>query len=205
MREPICCLLLDLGGVLYGVDYLRTTQALGLRPEQLPELLNDPSLKAYECGRISTEVFLQQWQKRFPNYTEAQLIKAWNAMLLGPLPGVSEVLSRLAERFSMALLSNTNALHLDEVEPAIAPWRPYFVEVFFSNRIGRRKPDPDTYRYVVDCLGWAAGRTLFVDDSPANIAGARAAGLRAWLMEPPNQPAALLALLSEERLRSVGV
>lgn len=205
MSEPICCLLLDLGGVLYGVDYLRTTQALGLRPEQLPELLNDPSLKAYECGRISTEVFLQHWQKRFPDYTEAQLIEAWNAMLLGPLPGVSEGLSQLAERFSLALLSNTNDLHLEQVEPAIDPWRPYFVEVFLSNRIGRRKPASDTYRYVLDRLGWAAERTLFIDDSPANIAGARAAGLRAWLMEPPNQPAALLALLSQEQLRSVGI
>lgn len=203
--SPIRNLLLDLGGVLYGVDYVRTAQALGLTPSQLPELLNDPSLQAYERGQLTTADFLKHWQARFPDYSLSQLIAAWNAMLLGPLPETPAILQQLAERFPLALLSNTNDLHLEGVEPAIAPWKPYFVEVFFSNRIGRRKPDPDTYRYVVERLGWALEHTLFVDDSPANVAGARAAGLRAWLLKPPNQPALLLNLLSEEPLRLAGI
>lgn len=205
MAEPIQHLLLDLGGVLYGVEYVRTAHALGFPTNRLPELLNDPSLAAYECGQLSTEEFLEYWQARFPTHTPAQLIAAWNAMLLGPLPEASVVLERLSLRFSMALLSNTNDLHLKHVEPAIAAWKPYFQEVFFSNRIGRRKPDPETYRYVLERLGWAPEHTLFIDDSPANIAGARAAGLRAWLLEPPNEPRVLLSLLSEERLRLVGI
>lgn len=186
--EPIRHLLLDLGGVLYGVDYGRTAHALGLSPQQLAALLNDPSLIAYECGQLSTEAFLEHWQKRFSTHSRAQLIAAWNAMLLGPLPETPAVLQQLMQRFSLAVLSNTNDLHFEQVAPAIAPWKPYFVEIFFSHHIGRRKPDPETYRYVLDRLGWAPQHTLFVDDSPANVAGARAAGLRAWLMHLPNQP-----------------
>jgi FMN phosphatase YigB (HAD superfamily) len=79
-------ILLDLGGVLYGVDYGLTLQGLGLSAEALPALLQDPTLAAYEKGELSTEAFLQGWKSRFPHLTERDLIDAWNAMLLGPLP-----------------------------------------------------------------------------------------------------------------------
>lgn len=181
-------LLLDLGGVLYGVEYHRTTQALGLPDEALPQLLSNPILAEYEKGLISTEAFLTHWAGQFPTLSRETLIQAWNAMLLGPLPSAEAVLRQLAERFSLALLSNTNDLHLTIVEPAISPWRRYFSEMFFSNRLHRRKPDPETYRYVLDLLGWAPSETLFIDDSLTNIEGAKRAGLHTHHLCPANQP-----------------
>ena len=44
---------------------------------------------------------------------------------------------------------------------------------------GTRKPEPAAYRLVLDRLGVAADQAVFVDDQPANAAGAEAAGLRA--------------------------
>jgi putative hydrolase of the HAD superfamily len=46
-----------------------------------------------------------------------------------------------------------------------------------ASRHGTRKPEPDAYRLVLDRLGVAADQALFVDDQPANVAGAEAAGL----------------------------
>jgi len=194
---PIRNLLLDLGGVLYGVDYLRTTEALGLPAYALAELLSDPTLAAYERGDLSTEAFLAAWQKRFPHLSFSELIAAWDAMLLGPLPEAPSLLEKLASTYRLALLSNTNDLHLAIVEPQIQPWYPYFAGVFFSNRLHRRKPDPQTYQTVLAQLGWRPEETLFIDDSPSNIAGAQAAGLSTWLLSPPNQPTLLLAHLSQ--------
>ncbi len=187
-------LLLDLGGVLYGVDYGRTLEKLGVAAQNLAALLQDPTLAAYEKGEITTENFLQAWQKRFPHLSPQALQEAWNAMLLGPLPQAENILQTLSAYYPLALLSNTNDLHLSIVEPQINPWKPYFIEYFFSNRLKKRKPDPDTYLHVLKKLGWPAEKTLFVDDSMTNIAGASTAGLKAYLI-PPNSPELLLKLI----------
>jgi len=200
MKAPIEGLLLDLGGVLYGVDYLRTIKELGLSPQDLPALLQDPTLALYEKGLISTEAFLAAWQKRFPHLSPQALVQAWNAMLLGPLPDAEKLLQALAAQYPLALLSNTNDLHLTVVEPQISSWKPYFVEWFFSNRLHRRKPDPDTYRFAVERLGWDPHKTLFVDDSPLNLQGAQAAGLQTYHLTPPNQPLQLQAFLQKSYL-----
>ena len=42
---------------------------------------------------------------------------------------------------------------------------------------GLGQPDPEVYRRCVASLGVEPDATLFVDDSPANVEGARAAGL----------------------------
>jgi putative hydrolase of the HAD superfamily len=48
-----------------------------------------------------------------------------------------------------------------------------------ASRHGTRKPEPAAYRLVLDRLGVAADQVLFVDDQPANAAGAEAAGMAA--------------------------
>ncbi len=188
-------LLLDLGGVLYGVEYERTLRKLGLGKEELASLLQEPVLAAYERGEIDTETFLRAWQARFPHLSEEGLREAWNAMLLGPLPQAEKVLQALSTRYPIALLSNTNDLHLELVEPQIQPWKSYLVETFFSNRIGRRKPDPETYLDVLERLGWPPEKTLFVDDSAVNTAGAARAGLKTYQL-PANRPEELLRVLA---------
>ncbi|MCS6790957.1 MAG: HAD family phosphatase [Bacteroidia bacterium] len=187
-------LLLDLGGVLYGVDYGRTLQALGLSQDAF-HLLEDPILKRYEKGEISTDTFLAHWSTRFPHLSLPQLLQAWNAMLLGPLPEAEEVLSILQAHFRLALFSNTNLLHIEVVEPQIALWKPYFDAVFYSCFIGKRKPDPEAFTYVLERLGWPAEETLFVDDNPHNIRGAESVGMRGYHLHPPNQPTLLLKLV----------
>jgi putative hydrolase of the HAD superfamily len=48
-----------------------------------------------------------------------------------------------------------------------------------ASRHGTRKPEPAAYRLVLDRLGVAPDQALFVDDQPANAAGAEAAGMPA--------------------------
>lgn len=55
----------------------------------------------------------------------------------------------------------------------------------FSYQVGALKPDPATYRAALEALGAHAAETLFVDDAPANVAGARAVGLQAHLFVGP--------------------
>lgn len=54
-----------------------------------------------------------------------------------------------------------------------------FEDIFYSARIGARKPDPKFYAFVDSKIGPPTEPPLFFDDNPAVIAGARAAGWEA--------------------------
>lgn len=43
--------------------------------------------------------------------------------------------------------------------------------------VARKKPDPEAYVRALDALGLAPGETLALEDSPARVAAARAAGI----------------------------
>lgn len=49
----------------------------------------------------------------------------------------------------------------------------------FSYQVGALKPHPCTYRAILAALGVEAHEALFVDDSPANVEGAKAVGITA--------------------------
>lgn len=54
-----------------------------------------------------------------------------------------------------------------------------FDDIFYSARIGVRKPDPKFYRFVDDRIGTGQEPPLFFDDSEPVVAGARQAGWEA--------------------------
>ena len=103
-----------------------------------------------------------------------------SAMTVGfgpPIPGIAQVVDSLAERFRLALLSNTNAVHWSYVKshyPALLDnVRPHFV----SFELGMMKPQAEIFEHVVSALGVEPKECLLVDDREANVQGARRAGL----------------------------
>jgi putative hydrolase of the HAD superfamily len=101
------------------------------------------------------------------------------------LASVAAVERLTARDISAALFSNAPV----EVAAGIAaaPWLRSFSRKFFSCDLGVAKPEPAAYEAVLDALGVTADGVLFVDDRPANIAGAQAVGIRAVLFERPSQ------------------
>jgi 2-haloacid dehalogenase len=55
--------------------------------------------------------------------------------------------------------------------------------VTVSGEVGVIKPDPEIYRIHAASFGLEPAATLFIDDSLANVEGARAAGWQAVLFE----------------------
>ena len=64
------------------------------------------------------------------------------------------------------------------------PYDEHFYAQFHSFRMGLAKPDPAYFQHIVERLGIEPDEAVFVDDMPANVAGARAAGLRAVHFSP---------------------
>jgi putative hydrolase of the HAD superfamily len=75
-----------------------------------------------------------------------------------------------------------------------------FDSSFYSSDVGWAKPSAEFFTHVVDALGASPDEVLFVDDSEANVDGARAAGLRAERWEIGEGVESLRALLSAHGL-----
>ncbi len=62
-----------------------------------------------------------------------------------------------------------------------------FDAAIISGEVGMIKPHPEIYQYACDQLGVDTSEVVFVDDSEANCAGAREAGLQAIRYESTEQ------------------
>jgi 2-haloacid dehalogenase len=124
-------------------------------------------------------------------------IEAWRdrfgEMISGEIAGSIALLDQLAARGTpLALLTN-----MAEETQAVcfAPFtrRHLFRTVVVSGVEKIAKPDKRIYDMTLERMGARADETLFIDDSPANIAGAAQAGLATHLFTSPEKLAEALA------------
>ena len=52
-----------------------------------------------------------------------------------------------------------------------------FREIFSCSRLGKKKDDPDSYRWIAEHIGVAPHEILYIDDLASNIDTARKAGM----------------------------
>jgi putative hydrolase of the HAD superfamily len=100
------------------------------------------------------------------------------------------LLERLSKQQRIALLSNTNELHMVQVKRAwekssALVFESLFEQVFLSHEIQQRKPDVATFHWVCQQLEVMPEKVLFIDDSPQHIAGAISVGLQTHFYENP--------------------
>jgi HAD superfamily hydrolase (TIGR01509 family) len=88
---------------------------------------------------------------------------------------ITLIKARRAAGQKIALLSNDSPALIAKLDRlGIAP---LFDPLVVSANIGVMKPNPAAYMAVLERLGNAAADTVFIDDMPANIEGARAVGM----------------------------
>jgi glucose-1-phosphatase len=113
--------------------------------------------------------------------TPSAFLQEFRTWLRGPYAGAFELVAEVRDRAVVACLSNTNSLDVARFRGELGLNR-HFDCCYFSNEIGRRKPAPECYAYVLEHLGFAAEprRVAFFDDSADCVQGARAAGMVAY-------------------------
>ncbi len=99
-------------------------------------------------------------------------------------PGVAEHLQRWREHgLALAVVSNFDQrLHGLLRDLGLAPW---FEAVVVSSAAGAAKPDPLPFRLALDALGLGPDQVWHVGDSPEDLQGAAAAGLRGLRIHHP--------------------
>ncbi|MBS1567119.1 MAG: HAD-IA family hydrolase, partial [Bacteroidetes bacterium] len=122
--------------------------------------------------------------------TDEQIIAAWNALLLEFVPARIEFLKRLKTKYRLFLLSNTNAIHVQEFNERLKKTNGLYLEdifekTYYSNVVGLRKPHAPVYRLVLEENGLDPAETLFIDDTIGNFTGAEEVGLNVLHLKPP--------------------
>ena len=183
MAKPV--LLLDLGGVL--ADLGDPVRAMNLNMESAAFWdiwLGSKTVKAFETGRISEAEFLAAMgpelgaQEGF-----AQRFFDWRLELF---PGIDAFIRTQSERYRLALLSNTNPTHWRQVTASSDVFSA-FERLFLSFETGHFKPSPESFRQVVSDLTCDPGEITFLDDSARNVDAATRSGLRAFVVNGPEE------------------
>jgi FMN phosphatase YigB (HAD superfamily) len=181
-------LLFDLGRVVLDIDFNRTlglwASHAGCEPAQLAKrFLRDDLYGRHEKGEVSDEAFFAGLRSSLGiELSDTQFIEGWNAIFVGEMPGINQLLARAAKRLPLYAFSNTNAPHIAYFSGKYAEVLGHFREIFLSSAIGLRKPDAEAYDHVVQAIGVPAERIVFFDDLAENIEGARERGLKAVLV-----------------------
>jgi putative hydrolase of the HAD superfamily len=203
--RPIRGVFFDLGGVL--IDNTGLAQMLAWMPAPLtgPELarrwLLSPAARAFESGRIATGPFLQSLIGEFDlDVDPGTLEQAFAGWIRGPYPGAFELLDSLRGSVILACVSNTNAIHWRRmVEEMGLDGR--FDHCIASHLVGYLKPEPEIFRIALARTGLGAAESLFLDDHPMNVEGARAEGWNAMVVRTLDE---IRAALREHGLRGAG-
>lgn len=189
-------LIFDLGGVILTLDMARAEQHfVDLGVQDYNTLFRSGNVssffRAYELGVISDKEFLEALKALADlPLSDEQLIEAWNAML-GYFPEERiALLNQLKSKYRLFLFSNTNALHLATFKKMYADafkgmnFDDHFEKAYYSHLLGMRKPDKESYEYIISENKLNPSKTVFIDDSLINIEGAQSAGLKGIHIKP---------------------
>lgn len=189
-------IIFDLGGVILNIDYNLTVEAfrkLGVKniDTLFGQLHQTDLFNRYDKGIISPSQFFQGIRDSCGlNLSDADIDKAWNAMVLNmPKQRIDTILS-LKAHFRTFLLSNTNESHLEyffkrtENETGLKYFGSIFEKPYYSCRMGMRKPDREIFLKVIEESKLIPSETLFIEDLPHNIEGAKSVGLQTYHINP---------------------
>lgn len=180
----LSCLVFDFGQVLVHFDprYLVAPYAEGADRELVAEVLFDRGYwDRLDAGDIADDEVIRQACARLPQRLHEACRRAYLdwPYRLPEIEGMRALLIEIrATGLPIYVLSNISryfAAHTDG-----APILSLTDGHIFSAEVGCVKPSPAIFERLRRAFSLTPGTTLFVDDSAANVAGARSAGYQAY-------------------------
>ncbi len=180
--RKVRAVIFDIGRVLIRIDVARAMKGmasgLSLSAEELWSAIEkDPRWKDWQEGRISARDWHLHMQRRFGgSATFEDFTEKWN-LVLDPEPIHSkELFEKLSKKYRLALLSNTDPIHVAYMEPRY-DFFPYFSARVYSCVIGASKPSPIIYREALRACRARAEEAVYIDDIEGYVDAARRLGM----------------------------
>jgi len=185
-------IIFDIGRVLLRVDVSRAmdglASGLSLTPQEVWSAIEkDPHWLDWQEGRISPRDWHLHITKRLgASLTFDQFTEVWNRAL-DPNPIHSEAfLEKLSKNYRLALLSNTDPIHMSN-EEALFPFFRFFPMRIYSHRVGASKPNPIIYRKALQACKVRAEEAVYIDDVAAYAEAAQRLGMSGIIFQSPAQ------------------
>ncbi|OGX84343.1 hypothetical protein BEN47_02985 [Hymenobacter lapidarius] len=192
-------LLFDFGGVIIDIDYDATPAAMRRlscagSTIAFSQATQSELFDQFETGHLSPAAFRTGLRHAYDlDATDAELDAAWHAMLLDvPAERLALIGELRRQGHQTALLSNTNALHIAEINQRLATTYGFrhgiadvLDRVFYSQEVGLRKPGEEIFHHALREMNWQPKDVLFIEDSPQHVATARRLGLQVLHLAPP--------------------
>jgi HAD superfamily hydrolase (TIGR01509 family) len=198
--NKIRAIIFDIGRVLVRLDITGAMRGLAASASLSPEetwaaIEHDPRWRDWQEGRMSPRDWQLHISRRLGvELTFEQFTEVWNRVL-DPNPLIDSVLLQyLSKHYRLAVLSNTDPLHVAELERRFDFFR-FFLRRIYSCTVGATKPSPLIFREALRACKVTAEAALYIDDIPAYIEAARQLGMSGIVFRSPEQLAADLESL----------
>ncbi len=188
----IRAVIFDLGNVLVNFDAKRAAKrfakACGIPVWRVwVHFFTSSVEKSYTCGKISSREFFEHSKQALGFPKDFQTFKKiWNG-IFWENRGMLRIMTKLRPHYRLYLISNTNEMHFSFIKKKYKKLIRLFHQTFPSNEVGFRKPDPEIYRAVLKKIKLKPETTVFIDDMPSFVSGARKVGMNAIRFKNPKQ------------------
>jgi glucose-1-phosphatase len=192
LDRKIRAVIFDIGRVLIRIDVNRATKRMASRlslsaKELWSAIEKDPRWKDWQEGRISARDWHLHIKQRFGgSATFEQFVETWN-QVLDPEPILGkELFEKLSRKHRLALLSNTDPIHVTFMENRYEFFS-YFPARVYSCAVGATKPSPIIYREALRACRVRAEEALYIDDIAAYVEAAQRLGMAGVQFRSPEQ------------------
>jgi glucose-1-phosphatase len=190
--QKMRAIIFDIGRVLVRLDIAGAMGGLAgmisLTPQETwAAIEHDPRWRDWQEGRMSP----RDWQLHIcrrlgVNLTFEQFSEIWNRVL-DPTPLLGGAfLESLSKRYCLAVLSNTDPIHVAELEKRFDFFR-FFKHRIYSHVVGASKPSPLIFRAALQACKTTADNAIYIDDIPAYVEAARQLGMTGLVFQSPEQ------------------
>lgn len=199
MTANIKNIIFDYGNVIFTIDFKRTQKAfedLGIKNVEdfFAHKGHHSIFDEFEKGNISAAMFRNGIREasNCTNLTDEEIDNAWNSLLIGVVDGNHDLLLKIKSKYRTFLLSNINEIHLDFITKYLKKTFSldsndvFFEKIYYSHLVRKRKPNTNIFEQVLSENNLNPAETLFIDDSPQHIEGAKKLGINTYLMTYPD-------------------
>ena len=192
--QNIQTLIFDLGGVIINLkteqQWIDEDLLPNFQPEKFQLLQQQQYFQLFETGNVSVPDFIQQLKEIAINQqiSEEEIIHHWNGILKDIPAHRVDLLKKLAEKYRLVLLSNTNHIHMNFIRKYMHAefdadvLETNFHACYYSQEIGLRKPHKEIYEFVLKKQGIKASESLFLDDKRENLTEPEKLGIQTFLI-----------------------
>lgn len=192
-ENQIKSIIFDLGNVLIFFDHM-------IAAKKIAKDFNIPSKKIFEVLSAKTSKFTDSLEKGkdkgeymkflkkelgIENVNRKKFGDLWNIMFW-PNKELIKIAKKMKKNYKVGILSNIGEMHEKYLSKTynlseIASTR------IFSYRVGTRKPERKIFQIALKRLKVKPSESIFIDDLPENVEGARKAGMNAILFKNNDQ------------------